>query len=427
MGAYKHSVSLDIARCVGCTSCLKRCPTEAIRIRSGHACIDANRCIDCGECIRVCPHNAKSAVSDPLESIPKDRYCIALPAPALYGQFDNLDEIDIVLKGLLDYGFDEVYEVASAAELVTDYTRKYLKEHLNNTPIISSACPVVTRLISLRFPLLCANLLPILPPIEVAAREARKRAKETHPELSDSDICVVFLSPCPAKVSYVKNATTEQPSSVDLVISISDIYFELISKMKHTSPDPISTAGLIGVSWASAGGEASALFNDKYLAADGIENIIHVLEAIDNGSIPNLQFVELNACPGGCVGGNMTVANPYIAKARLHTLRRYLPVSNNFVSDTEIEEGELILESVATYTPPPSLSDNRAVAMQMMSDIEALYKKLPGIDCGSCGSPTCRAFAGDVIKGSASPEDCVFLLREKLSTFLSSGKRRKDV
>ncbi|MBO5842121.1 MAG: 4Fe-4S dicluster domain-containing protein [Clostridia bacterium] len=55
MQQYEHSVSLDIEKCKGCTACLKRCPTEAIRIRNGHAVINPVRCIDCGECIRVCP------------------------------------------------------------------------------------------------------------------------------------------------------------------------------------------------------------------------------------------------------------------------------------------------------------------------------------------------------------------------------------
>ena len=425
MGAYKHSVSLDVEKCLGCTSCLKRCPTEAIRIRGGHACIDPERCIDCGECIRVCQHKAKHAVPDSLSKLPKDKYTIAIPAPALYGQFDNLDEVDCVLQGLLDYGFDDVYEVASAAELVTDYTRRYLKNSDIPRPVISSACPVVTRLISLRFPYLCDNVLPIQPPIEIAAIEARRRAKEKHPELQDDDICVVFISPCPAKVSYVKNARAEGKCHVDMVISMSDIYFELINVMKHDVTESIATSGIIGIGWASAGGESSALFNDKYLAADGIENIIHVLEAIDNGSIPQLEFVELNACPGGCVGGNMTVANPYIARARLQSLRRYLPVSKNFAQDGQSVPETFIAHDVATYTPPPSLSSDRAVAMQMMADIEALTKRLPGIDCGSCGSPTCRAFASDVVKGTASPEDCVFLLRQRLSALLDEREETK--
>ena len=56
---YFHSVRLDAEKCKGCTNCLKRCPTEAIRIRNNRATIIRESCIDCGECVRVCPHHAK--------------------------------------------------------------------------------------------------------------------------------------------------------------------------------------------------------------------------------------------------------------------------------------------------------------------------------------------------------------------------------
>ena len=54
-----HSVMLDKELCMGCINCIKRCPTEAIRVRDGKAHILKERCIDCGECIRICPHHAK--------------------------------------------------------------------------------------------------------------------------------------------------------------------------------------------------------------------------------------------------------------------------------------------------------------------------------------------------------------------------------
>ena len=72
----------------------------------------------------------------------------------------------------------------------------------------------------------------------------------------------------------------------------------------------------MGVSWASSGGESAALLKDKYLAADGIENVIKVLEEIEDEKLDRLDFVELNACSGGCVGGSLTAENPYVAKAR---------------------------------------------------------------------------------------------------------------
>ena len=152
MEKFIHSVPLDKDLCKGCINCIKRCPTEAIRVRDGKAHILAERCIDCGECIRICPHHAKKPLYDPLTILDDFKYTIALPPPSLYGQYNNLEEQDVVLAALLDMGFDDVYEVAKAAELVSDATRRILQTGSIERPVISSACPAVTRLIRVRFP-----------------------------------------------------------------------------------------------------------------------------------------------------------------------------------------------------------------------------------------------------------------------------------
>ena len=416
MQTYEHSVLLDTSKCTGCTTCLRHCPTEAIRIKNGHAVINSDRCIDCGECIRVCVHKAKKAVCSKLESMDRFKWKIALPAPTLYGQFDNLDDIDCVLNGLLNIGFDDVFEVSKAAELVSAYTRLYLKTDGINKPAISSACPVVMRLIALRYPSLNDNIIHMLPPMEVAARLARERALKNHPELKAEDIGVCFISPCPAKASYVKNGFAGYKSQVDEVVSISDIYFLLINAMnRETSVETLSESGMIGIGWARSGGEATAIFNENYLAADGIENVNRVLDQIENGNIPNLEFVELNACTGGCVGGVLTMQNPFIAKARLQTLRRYLPVSQNFLNgdDSKYIPDYYLFNKLPEYQPISRLSSSMAESMRMMADIQKLRETLPGIDCGSCGAPTCRAFAEDVVKGNAKVEDCLINLHKK--------------
>lgn len=411
MNTYKHSVSLELGKCIGCTTCLRHCPTEAIRIRNGHAVIDNDRCIDCGECIRVCPHKAKKTVCGSIEEMKNYKWNIALPAPSLYGQFENLEDIDIILDGLLKIGFDDVFEVSAAAEIVSAYTREYLKNESVKKPAISSACPAILRLIELRFPSLTENIIHMLPPMEVAAGMARKRALQNNPELKSEDIGIFFISPCPAKVSYVNNGFGAYKSQVDVVVPIRELYFLLIGTMKESDDlKPLANSGKIGISWASSGGESTAIFNDNYLAADGIDNCIHVLEQIDNGAIPNLEFVELNACTGGCVGGVMNIQNPFIAKARLRSLRRYLPVSCNFLEqEGEIIPEEFLFESFPDYRPIAKLSDSFSESLRMMSKITEIKESLPGIDCGSCGAPTCRAFAEDIVKNNAKIEDCPIL------------------
>ncbi len=416
MHTYEHSVLLNPEKCIGCTTCVKHCPTEAIRVENGRAYIDDSRCIDCGECIRVCTQKAKKAVCSKLEAMNAFKWKIALPAPALYGQFENLDDVDFVLHGLTKLGFDRVYEVAKAAELVSAYTRIYLGTEGIKKPLISSACPAVVRLISLRFPSLSENVIKMLPPMEVAAKAAREEAMREHPELSAEDIGVCFISPCPAKASYVKNGFGDYKSRVDAVVSISDIYFGLVSEMNPTeAPPELSEAGMLGVGWAASGGESAALFNDSYLAADGIENVIHVLDQIENGSFPQLEFIELNACTGGCVGGVLTVQNPFIAKARLQALRRFLPVSQNFIpKETHYIPKDFFFEDAPEYRPISKLSDNFSESMRMLADIQALRETLPGIDCGACGAPTCRAFAEDVVKGTAKDRFCVLSKYEQI-------------
>ncbi len=409
MHTYEHSVFLNPQKCIGCTTCVRHCPTEAIRVKDGRAVIDEGRCIDCGECIRICSQKAKRAVCSKWEDMDGFKWKIALPAPTLYGQFDNLDDVDYVLNGLLHIGFDDVYEVSQAAELVSAYTRVYLQTEGVKKPVISAACPVVVRLISLRFPSLQDNLLHMLPPMEVAAKLARERALKQHPELTPEDIGVCFISPCPAKASYVKNGFADYTSRVDAVLSISDVYFRLINEMKYSDqPDDLSGSGMLGIGWASSGGEATALYNDSYLAADGIENVIRVLDQIENGNIPPLDFVELNACTGGCVGGVLTIQNPFIAKARLQNMRRFMPVSRNFLPEGEqYIPADYFFNEVPEYKPISQLSTSMAESMRMMADIQTLRSHLPGLDCGACGAPTCRAFAEDVVRGNARAEDCV--------------------
>ena len=417
MNRYEHSVYLDEKKCSGCTACLKHCPTEAIRIRGGHASIDPDRCIDCGECIRVCPHNAKKAVCEKLSAMDKFKWKIALPAPSLYGQFDNLEDVDYVLDGLIKIGFDDVFEVSAAAELVSAYTRLYLKTEGVKKPAISSACPVVIRLIGLRFPSLTDNIIHMLPPMEVAAMLARKKAKREHPELSDEEIGVCFISPCPAKVSYVKNGFAGYKSQVDTVVSINDIYFQLIAKMQPKADiKSLSNSGMIGIGWASTGGEATAIFNESYLAADGIENVIRVLEEIENNKLRNLMFFEGAACTGGCVGGPLTFENNYVARNAIRALMGGCDQTHPdaAVESSYLNKFNLYTDRSVTPNSVMKLDDDLVEAMRKMEEMEAIVRKLPGYDCGSCGSPTCRTFAEDIVRGYCTQMDCIHILKDQL-------------
>ena len=412
MDRFFHSVTLDKDKCLGCTNCIKRCPTEAIRVREGKAQIISERCIDCGECLRVCPQHAKKARYVPLSVLEGWTDKIAIPAPALFGQFNNLDDIDIVLTGLKQMGFDDVYEVSRGAELVSDATRKLMADGRLPKPVISSACPAVVRLIRVRFPDLCDHVLNLNAPMEVSAMMAKRAASE-RTGIPIEEIGAFFITPCPAKVTDIKMPIGTEGSWCDGAIAISEVFPLLSHRMdKLETVEPIGQSGLIGVSWAGSGGESAALLNEKYLAADGIENVIRVLEELEDERIRELDFVELNACSGGCVGGVLCVENGYVAKARLQRLRKYLPVSQNHLDGGVPRDMEWT--EPLEFAPVLKLSQNLEEAMQMMEEIDVICEGLPGLDCGSCGAPSCRALAEDVVRGAARTSDCVFVMREQV-------------
>jgi iron only hydrogenase large subunit-like protein len=428
-----HSVTLDPDKCKGCVTCVKRCPTEAIRVRDGKASIIGEYCIDCGECIRVCPHHAKHARYDAPDVIGSYKYTVALPAPALYGQFSRLESTDIVLYALLKLGFDEVFEVARAAEIISDRTRQVMEEDpALPKPIISCACPVIVRLIRVEYPELIGNLHRLVPPVELAARIAVRKVMDEHRELRREDIGIVFITPCPAKVTYMRSPLGFEKSEIDACVAMKDIYPKLleympdIAKIYETSLPELQSAGRMGVSWSGSGGEATALLTENYLAADGMENVVQVLDSIEEERLTGLDFIELNACPGGCVGGVLTVENPYIAHTRVQSLRKFMPVSLNHY---ENEYAQLITNDTpidyVDYVAVQKLSEDYEEAISLLEQMKEIEESLPGIDCGACGAPSCAAFAEDIIRGNARQSDCIIRLRDRLEA-LDVGEEDAD-
>jgi hypothetical protein len=306
-------------------------------------------------------------------------------------------------------GFDDVFEVGAAAEIVSQMTREFVSTHRDMWPLISTACPSVTRLIRIRFPNLISHLLPLEAPVEVAATLARRKAMAVS-GLPSEKIGIFFISPCPAKVSACRSPLGITKCDVDKVLAIKDIYPLLLPLMKKAAlnPDDLASAGRIGLGWGQSGGEAAGLLTDCYLAADGIENVIDVLEDLEDQKLLNLKFIELNACRGGCVGGVLTVENPYVARVKLKRLNRYLPVAvtHGMPADFGYWTREI------KYEPVFNLGSNLRESMQMMFKVELLEKQFPGTDCGSCGAPSCHALAEDIVRGVAKKTDCVHVLRK---------------
>lgn len=428
MGEYFHSVTLEKDKCMGCTNCIKKCPTEAIRVRDGKAHIIGERCIDCGECIRVCPYHAKVAVTDPLSIIEKFEHKVALPAPTLYGQFKDLS-IEDILQGLKALGFDDVVEVARGA----DYSTAFIKHQLNNKdllkPVISSACPTITRLIQVRFPELIPNLIDVESPMELAAQIAKDEYSQKY-GVDIDEIGAFFITPCAAKMTSIKKPIGSDRCSVDGAISILDIYGPLSSVVgEGNHSNKLQNASLNGIAWANSGGEGSSLGIENYLSVNGIDNVMKVLEEIENNKLSDLDFFEGLACIGGCVGGPLVFENNFVAQNRLKKLVNKME-SRAPLSKDDIKNGlkKYHWQADKEIFPKPvmKLDDNILIAMKKMEEMERIYKDLPGLDCGSCGSPSCRTLAEDIVRGKATEFDCTIKLREKVKALASQMIEMSD-
>ena len=389
------TVVLDDEKCIGCITCMRRCPTEAIRIVNGKAKIQYEKCINCGECIRSCKGGAKRPVYDSFDLVKSYPYKIALPSPSLFGQFNHLDDPNYVIEGLLALGFDEVFEVGLAAELVTDCSKKLIAEGKLPRPVISTACPAVVELILMKFHELADHMLEVYAPAKIAAKLAKKRAIERG--ILADDIGIFFISPCPAKVYSLHKEEVSNEKYISGVLSQSDVYFRLVEKMnKIEKPRKLGKCGHFGINWGSSGGESNGLGLGNYIHCSGIRNVLGLLTEMSDGKLDGADFVEMNVCPGGCVGGVLNVENPFIARNKMRQLAEKMKTP-----PATMEEFGLTTDFFLWDKEPEPITSFRFdsdvfAAMEKMMLVEEYLKKLPGIDCGACGAPSCRTHAEDV-------------------------------
>ena len=79
------------------------------------------------------------------------------------------------------------------------------------------------------------------------------------------------------------------------------------------------------------------------------------------------------------------------------------------------KEGKVDVE----YEPVFRLGSDRRESIAKMAKVEELCEKFPGLDCGSCGAPSCRALAEDIVRGFTETDDCIFKIRENVRNLIN--------
>ncbi len=418
--AFYHALQIDEPRCIGCSRCMKICPTEAIRIHGGKAEIQEHRCIDCGKCYEVCPAQAIAIKDDDFEAFRRYPHSVALLPSVFLGQFPDDISVSKVYAALYELGFAHVMEVESAALIYKDAKEKYAREHPDVRPLISSFCPAIVRLIQIKYPSLTENISPIKAPLDLSAMYALEELQQRG--VPREEIGLFYVTPCASKISAVKAPVGEEKSIIDGVINMNALFNRVYRHIKDMGKNhqykPLTRHRLSADAVLSTltNGERRLCSAKRSYAIDGIENVMDFLDKLENDEVEGVEFLELRACDQSCAGALLSVDNRFLCGERMYArARRAAERERNgeMPRDREVDKYHdyLIEHSEVDEVEPRSmmvLDKDISKALEKMERIEKMKAHLPQIDCGVCGAPTCEAFATDVVCDKACLHQCVF-------------------
>jgi iron only hydrogenase large subunit-like protein len=414
---YFHAIKINNKLCDGCTKCIKICPTKALRVRNGKAEIDENKCIDCGKCVLECPRDAIETFADSISIIEKFKFKVAVLPASFSGQFNETVNYRRAKKAVLNLGFDEIADESMVTDIMSKFIRDYIRKHKNIRPIISSNCPAVVRLIQVRFTDLLKNILHLESPMSIIATYIREKISYEK-NIDKSEIGVFPIVPCIAQVTAVHQPEGTYRHLHDGAISIRDIYKKVMDIFEDVEDYEDICSFPDGLKWAIAGLKAEYIADKDIdvLSVSGIDNVIDILAKIENGQIEKYDFVVMDSCTDGCIGGILNIENPFIAEARLKKIMRNSNHRNKFFNDkyfTELYEKKFY--NVKQLQPRSIMKLDKDIksAIQKMREIRKIRELLPGYDCAACGAPTCCDFAEDIVEGKANLEDCLILKGKK--------------
>ena len=425
---FYHALEIDDEQCIGCSHCMKICPTEAIRIRGGKAYIQEHRCIDCGKCHETCPTKAIYVKQDDFDSIHRYSHSVALVPAVFLGQFPPEIRVSRIYAALKDLGFKHVFEVESAAATYADAKRAYALKHQDCLPLISSFCPAIVRMIQIKYPSLVENIIPVKAPLDISALYAVKILQEQG--IPREEVGLFYITPCAAKIAAVKAPVGEDRSIIDGVINMDSLYNRVLKKVKEQGKDYIfpilRTPRLSADAILSTltNGERRICWAKRSYAIDGIQNVMDFLDKLENDEVEGVEFLELRACDQSCAGALFTCDNRFLCGERMYDRARKAAErerNGEMPRDREMEQYKDYLIEQAAAKPATArsmmiLDDDIGKALEKVEKIDQMKNILPQVDCGLCGAPTCEAFATDVVCDKACMEDCVFYrnhLREK--------------
>ena len=404
-------------RCRVCYTCVRECPSKAIRIADGQAEVLPERCVGCGNCVRVCSQQAKQVFSgvDQVRALlaAGPHPVAACVAPSFAAEFRDIPYPQLV--GMLRrLGFGLVTEVAFGADLVALAYRRLLEEHPNDK-YIATTCPAIIAYVERYHPELVQYLAPIVSPMVAMARALR--------QIHGPQLPVVFIGPCIAKKGEA--ASQKVPGEVQAALTFVELR-EMFAEagivpdggaQDDFDPPFAGSGALFPISRGllQAANIKEDLISGDVVAADGQNKFVQAIKDFESGEM-DVRLLEVLCCNGCIMGAGMSCDDALFARrsrvSQYVRSRIVQAMDKGWRSDTGAFSS---LDLTRKFEP----FDQR-IPVPFEEEIQMILARMgkhaPGdeLNCGACGYPSCREHAVAIFKGMAESEMCLPYTIEKL-------------
>lgn len=329
---------------------------------AGNMCIEDSNCSLCGQCITHCPVGAlkeRNDVPKVYEALADSTKITAVQvAPAVrtaWAEAFNMPEEMAtearMAAALRRIGFDYVFDTSFAADVTIMEEANELLERLQDPegyrwPMFTSCCPGWVSYVTKKYPAFVPNLSTTKSPQQIFGAILKSYFAEKK-GLKPKEICSISVMPCVSKKREAALLSMRSSGTHDIDIVLTTREFVRLLKAEHINPatlpeeefdNPLGKSTGAGVIFGTTGGVMEAALRTAYFAMTGEEapadafvdvrgekgrkvreftiagktlrtctvsglgNAGRLIEDLQAGKV-HYDFVEVMACPGGCVGG----------------------------------------------------------------------------------------------------------------------------
>jgi len=362
---FEEIINYNMKKCVDCTNCIRACASQGVgAVKMGEYGFNQkvskteNNCVYCGQCLTHCPAGAISTNESEYKRISKilddkDIVKIAQIAPSVrvsIGEEFGIAHGEVVtgklVAALKKVGFDYVFDTSFGADMTTVEEAKELIYRLKNNkklPMFSSCCPGWVRYVLVYYPEFESLLTTALPP-EIIMGNIIKHYFSKKIKVDIKKIQVISIMPCTAKKWEVKRKefmidgyypVDDTLTTVETAQLIKEKNINFKNLIDVNFDNPLGNASGSGIMFGATGGVMIATLRTAYFLITGknpvnlnfrseitslkglkVFNIrlpgktfkIAIIDGLRNfkniaDKMSNFDYIEVMACPGGCIGG----------------------------------------------------------------------------------------------------------------------------